>query len=145
MGIGRHQGGLLIARIHQLQGRTFARMLKEHGIAQINPAQGRILFVLWQQDGLSMGELALRTSLGPSTLTRMLDRLEKAGQVRRVYDDADRRKVAIALTDKNRALQSAYEEVSAAMTRVFYAGMAEAEIVQLEKLLGQVLENLRKP
>ncbi len=144
MGIGRHQGGLLIARIHQLQGRTFARMLKEHGIAQINPAQGRILFVLWQQDGLSMGELAQRTSLGPSTLTRMLDRLEKAGQVRRVYDEADRRKVAIALTDKNRALKSAYAEVSESMTRVFYAGMTEAEIVQLETLLGRVLENLRK-
>lgn len=144
MAIGRRQGGLLVARIHQMQGRVFARMLKAHKLARINPAQGRILFVLWKEDGLSMGELAKRTSLGPSTLTRMLDRMEKAGHVRRVYDDADRRKVAIALTNKNRALKSAYDEVSDAMSAVFYAGMSAAEIATLEGLLERVLANLTK-
>jgi len=42
------QGGFLIAKIHQTAGRVFARMLRERGI-QINPGQGRILFVLWKK------------------------------------------------------------------------------------------------
>ena len=72
------QGGFLIAKIKHLSGRIFARMLKEQEI-EINPSQGRIMFVLWQEDALPISELANRTGLGKSTLTSMLDRLESSG------------------------------------------------------------------
>lgn len=138
----RRQGGLLISRIHQLQGRVFARMLKDHRIQNINPAQGRILFVLWQEDGIPVSALSKKTSLELSTLTRMLDRLEKSGHVKRLFDPADRRRVNIVLTEKNRRLRAGYDAVSDAMSRVFYAGFSEAESAQLEQLLSRVLENL---
>ena len=67
--------GYLIAKIHQRSGRIFSKKLKKHHIHDINPAQGRILFALWKNDGLSIIDLAKETGLSKSTLTSMLDRL----------------------------------------------------------------------
>ncbi len=135
------QGGFLISKIHRLSGRVFARMLREHEI-EINPAQGRILFVLWREDGIPIRELAKRTSLGKSTLTSMLDRLEEAGHVVRERSEADRRVILVKRTDKDRAAQAAYERVSKAMIEVYYRGLADLEIDAFERTLERILANL---
>ena len=140
MTLDRH-GGFLISKIHHLSGRIFARMLKEYEI-EINPAQGRILFVLWREDGIPIRELAKRTSLGKSTLTSMLDRLEEAGYIVRERSKADRRAILVKRTDKDRAAQAAYERVSKAMGDVYYAGLSEAKIDGFERLLERILDNL---
>jgi len=135
------KGGFLISKIHRLSGRVFARMLREYDI-DINPAQGRILFVLWREDGIPIRELAKRTSLGKSTLTSMLDRLEENGYVVRERSEIDRRIVLVKRTDKDRAAQAAYERVSAAMSDVFYRGLGDGEIEVFERALERILENL---
>ena len=137
------QGGFLISKIHRLSGRIFARMLREHGI-EINPAQGRILFVLWQKDGLSISELAKRSSLGKSTLTSMLDRLEEAGYILREHSVEDRRAILVKRTAKDRAAQAAYERVSSAMTALYYTGFTDTEIDRFEEMLGRILDNLNE-
>lgn len=137
----KHQGGFLISRIKHLSGRVFARMLKAHDI-EINPAQGRIMFTLWQQDGIPIQELAKRTSLGKSTLTSMLDRLENLGYISRVRSKADRRIILIQRTAKDRALQDTYERVSDEMSAVCFKGFSASEIQALESTLERVLENL---
>ncbi|HEY5478516.1 MAG TPA: MarR family transcriptional regulator [Gaiellaceae bacterium] len=138
------EGGLLVSKIHQLSGRVFARKLREHGIEKINPAQGRILFVLWQGDGISIQELARRTSLGKSTLTSMLDRLERAGELKRVPAAGDRRKTLIRLTEKDRNMRDTYDRVSIEMTDLYYAGFRQAEIDAFEGALARILTNLER-
>jgi MarR family transcriptional regulator, organic hydroperoxide resistance regulator len=137
----KRQGGFLIAKVHQTAGRIFARMLRERRI-ETNPALGRILFVLWEQGPSSIHELARRVSLGKSTLTSALDRLESQGQVVRVRSPHDRRKILIELTPKNRAIHGLYEEVSKEMTDVFYAGIAAREIAGFERTLQRIMDNL---
>lgn len=136
------EGGFLISRIHQLSGRILARKLKEHQVDEINPAQGRILFALWSEDNISIQELAKRTSLGKSTLTSMLDRLEEAGHICRVPSGDDRRKIMIRLTEKNRRLRTIYDQVSAEMTALFYDGFSGKEIDQFEEYLHRILATL---
>ena len=135
------QGGFLISKIHRLSGRVFGRMLKEHQI-QINPAQGRILFVLWQDDGIPISELAKRTSLGKSTLTSMLDRLEEAGYVVRRRSEVDRRVILVERTEKDRAAQATYERVSKEMSEIYYAGLEKDKIAAFERTLSHILDNL---
>ena len=137
----QRKGGFLIAKIHHLAGRIFAKKLQEHQI-EINPAQGRIMFVLWEKDGIAINELAKRTSLAKSTLTSMLDRLEEAGHVTRVPSDEDRRKILIKRTDKDRAWQKTYVQVSKEMSELFYAGFSASEIDAFEAYLGRILDNL---
>ena len=135
------EGGFLIAKIHQLSGRIFARMLKECEI-EINPAQGRIMFVLWKNDEIPITELARKTSLEKSTLTSMLDRLEDAGYVTRVPSPDDRRKILIKRTAKDKAWQKVYIRVSQQMTELFYAGFSQAEVDEFERSLKRVFDNL---
>ena len=140
----QRQGGFLIARIHHLGGRVFARKLKEYRV-EINPAQGRVMFVLWQDDRISMSELAKRTSLGKSTLTSMLDRLEEMGYVTRVRSKEDRRRVLIQRTAKDESWQEVYVRVSQDMGRLFYSGFSDSEIDEFERYLRRVLDNLDHP
>ena len=83
-----------MAKIRQVGGRISERILKQYNI-EINSAQGRIMFVLWQNDGISINELAKKTHLKKSTLTSMLDRLEKMGYIKRQRSKKDRRKILI--------------------------------------------------
>jgi DNA-binding MarR family transcriptional regulator len=57
---------------------------------------------LWMGDGISVSELGERVSLDSSTLTGIIDRLEKSGYVERKINPGDRRSVLIFLTDKAR-------------------------------------------
>lgn len=135
-------GGMLLAKVHQAAGRVFARLLKRHGLREVNPAQGRILFALWQADAVPMHELARRTSLGKSTLTAMLDRLERDGYVARAPAPGDRRTVIVRRTLKDEAFRQAFLAVSAEMTELWYRGLREAERDRFERTLARILENL---
>lgn len=136
------EGGLLLAKVHQLSGRRFSEKLRRFGLDQINPAQGRILFVLWQEDGIPITELAKRTSLGKSTLTSMLDRLEHAGYVRRMPSAEDRRVLTVRRTMKDESFRRAFLDVSAEMTEEWYRGFRPSERTQFETFLRRILANL---
>ncbi|MFA5264121.1 MAG: MarR family transcriptional regulator [Opitutaceae bacterium] len=116
-------------------------MLRERRI-DTNPAQGRVLFVLWEEGPLPIYELAKRVSLGKSTLTSTLDRLEAKGQVLRIRSQEDRRKIVIQLTPENAAMRTLYEDVSREMTKLFYRGIADREIDTFEAMLSRILGNL---
>lgn len=135
-------GGFLISKIKQIQGRVFERLLDENGISEFNGAQGRILFVLWEKDDIPISELSEKTGLAKTTLTSMLDRLECVGHIRRSADTSDRRAVRISLTESAEALRGKYERVSALMNEIFYKGFDDSEILAFEKALGKILENL---
>lgn len=140
----KSRGGFLIARIHQLGGRIFSKMLKDNDIMEINPSQGRIMFALWENDGISIQELAKKTSLGKSTLTSMLDRLENSGFIERVQSKEDRRVILIRRTDKDKSFQKQYEQVSEQMTRLFYRGFENSEIEEFELCLDRIFNNLQE-
>ena len=135
------QAGFLMAKIRQVGERIFVRRSKLHGI-EINPAQGRIMFALWQKDGISINELAKKTQLKKSTMTSMLDRLEKIGYVKRQYSKTDRRKILIKRTKKDRVMEKKYVEVSEEMTKLFYKGFSASEVNRFEKDLEHILNNL---
>ena len=138
----KQEGGFLIAKIHQVSGRIFARILRKHGIEQINPAQGRILFALWKEDEIPINELAKKTRLSKSTLTSMLDRLEKAGHIARVRQEKDRRTILLKLTEKDKNLQKVYSKVSDEMMNIFYKEFSQEEIDEFEGYLKRILTNL---
>ena len=138
------RGGFLISQIKQIQGRIFGRLLTEAGIDAFNGAQGHILYVLWQEDNLPIVELSRRTGLAKTTLTGMLDRMEALGHVSRCYDPEDRRQIRIRLTEQARQFEKKYTEVSDEMSRLFYKGFSDEEILRLDADLERVLKNLEQ-
>jgi MarR family transcriptional regulator, organic hydroperoxide resistance regulator len=138
----RSSGGLLITKVHQVSGRVFGRILKRHGVRDINPAQGRVLFALWDGDGVPIRQLADKTLLSKPTLTLMLDRMERSGMIAREPSGTDRREVIIRLTMKDCELKRLFRRVSAEMTGIFYRGFSGGEIERFEGFLERILGNL---
>ena len=139
--MSEREAGFLITQIHHLGRRVFAEMLKREDI-EFGPGQGRILFALWQQDGVPINELSKKTLLRKSTLSELLDNLESAGYIKREQSSEDRRKILIHLTEKTQKLQSVYIDLSRKMTKLFYKGFATEEMDQFEDYLTSVLDNL---
>ena len=74
------------------------RGFAEAGIGFVRPAYLGSLMSLWREDGLKMIDLGRRAGLEPSTMTGLLDRMERDGLVERRPDPADRRVLKIFLT-----------------------------------------------
>ena len=136
------KGGFLISRIKQVGTRLFDRLLAEADIDAFNGAQGRILYVLWQKDGITISQLSAQTSLANTTLTSMLDRMEQGGLIRREASPTDRRALLICLTEKARSLQTDYDRISQQMNQRYYQGFTQDEVHQLEGYLQRILDNL---
>jgi DNA-binding MarR family transcriptional regulator len=64
-----------------------------------------VMLVLWEDDGLGVGEIGERLALDSGTLSPLLRRLEAAGLIDRQRAEADERRVTIHLTDAGRSLE----------------------------------------
>ncbi len=65
-----------------------------------------VFLVLWEQDGLTMGELGKRLYLDNGTLTPLLKKMEEKGYVNRRRCEQDERVVRVYLTEQGRELQN---------------------------------------
>lgn len=142
--VSETSGGFLISQIKQISGRIFERLLANAGIDAFNGAQGRILYVLWQEDNIPIAELSKKTGLAKTTLTSMLDRMEESGLLLRIPDKTNRRQIRIALTDQARSLSGKYDKVSQEMNEIYYAGFSDNEITAFENTLERILTNLNR-
>ena len=135
-------GGFLITKIKQLGDRIFEKILSEKNIDAFNGAQGRILYVLWHEDGIPIRALSDRCGLAITPLTTMLERMEKQGLITRLQDTKDKRKTLLYLTDKAHELKQDYDSVSLRMGQIYYQGFSEEEIVRFEGYLDRISRNL---
>ncbi len=79
--------------------RTYLKNAMSDAGVTITPAQSAILFLLKKKNGQTMSGLSSVLSLDNSTLTGLVDRLERAGFVRRNAGTADRRASHVFITD----------------------------------------------
>ena len=135
-------GGFLVTKIKQLGDRIFERILAEKNIDAFNGAQGRILYVLWQEDGVPIKIISEKSGLAITSLTTMLERMEKNGLISRKTDEADKRKTLLFLTDKAKKLKEAYDSVSNEMGNIYYRDFTDKEILQFEEYLNRIRVNL---
>lgn len=137
------KGGLYITQIKQVSGRIFDRLLQQNGI-EISGGQGRILFLLWKKDHLTMTEISRQTALAKNTITVVIDGMVKKGIVLREQNPENRREMIISLADRARALQEKYELVSQQMNAMFYEGFSPEEQRQFEAYLLRILTTLTR-
>lgn len=126
-------------------GRVFAE--KHH----MHPTDWAALLAVIQGDRvgrpLTPGELGQCLGISSGATTAVLDRLERAGHVRRVRDDRDRRRLTLHRAESATALLHTFSEpLDAAMDAIVvgYSG-GELAVVQrfLDDAIGQVAEHRR--
>ena len=80
-------GGFLVTKIKQLGDRIFEKILSEKNIDAFNGAQGRILYVLWQEDGISIRSLSTKCGLAITSLNITVRRSRQSGVARATCPD----------------------------------------------------------
>lgn len=140
----KSNSGFYISRIKQVNTRLLNKFLAQKNITAFNGEQGRILHVLWENDGISNRELSKKSGLAMSSLTTMLERMEEKKLLERKVDENDKRKILIFLTDYAKSLKSEYDEISDKMTEISFEGISDEERLAFEATLEKVLYNFEK-
>ena len=108
--VDRDDLGFLLAKATQHWNELLAERFAAWGYGEVSPSYGSVLLPLYEEDGLRMGELAMRARLSKQTMTQMIARLERDKLVARRADPADGRATLIYLTARARQ----FEPVAAA-------------------------------
>lgn len=138
------KGGTLLSQVHQVCARVWNKILRENNMADLEGARGRVIFALWGKDGVPIKSLCEKTSLDKSTLTGIIDRLERDGYIERKQSETDKRSTIISLTGKEQEFANHVQKVSDQMNCIFYKGFTDEEITQFDTMLQRILENCKE-
>src|SRR5580698_3494156 len=109
---------------------------------EISSAQFIVVAALALADGAkSASDLCKGISYDAGAMTRMIDRLETKGLIRRNRRSDDRRVVYVELTEEGSRAYPRMREVSMGVVNRFLRGFSQAEARQLEGYLSRMLEN----
>ena len=113
----------------------YTPLLKPLGITY---TQYIMFLVLWEQDGITVGELCKRLMLDTGTVTPMLKNTEKQGLIRRERSVEDERVVVITLTDEGKALYKKAKDIPSRIGSC--VKLTKSEAAALYKTLYKLLE-----
>lgn len=102
----------------------------------------RVLAALYEQDGRRMGDLSATTSIDVSTLTRLVDNMEKKGLVARRRDAGDARAVVLHVAPAGRRLTARILPIAERYERVALEGFSVADAEQLKAALRRLYANM---
>jgi DNA-binding MarR family transcriptional regulator len=127
--------GFLVAKAYQRLFSCFRARLEPYGIT---PQQFALLAFLWKQDGLSQAELSEKTEVDRTTLSGLIDRLQKLELVERCRHPADRRVWLVRLTPTGRSLEEKLVPIALQVREQFTVNLEGAEYRQLCDLLKKL-------
>ena len=107
----------------------------------ISAPQLIVLSSLANGEGTSAAALCKSISYDPGAMTRMIDRLEQRGLIRRVRDTGDRRLTNLQMTDEGKTLYPKLLEAKDEVQAQFLRGFSKEEIQMLEGLLNRMVAN----
>jgi DNA-binding MarR family transcriptional regulator len=117
----------------------------EHLISlEMSSAQFTVIATLSMGVAKSASELCKGIQYDAGAMTRMLDRLEEKGLLRRSRDPNDRRLVNLELTEKGMEALPRMRDISIRVLNRFLLGFTKAEARQMEGLLTRMMENAVK-
>ncbi|WP_272005161.1 MarR family winged helix-turn-helix transcriptional regulator [Roseovarius sp. ZX-A-9] len=116
------------------------KLLEPHALTL---AQWVLLSALWQRDGLLVSQLAAYSGNAAPATSRIVDRMEEKGLLRRAREAEDRRVVRVFLTDEGRAL-SRLDRFHETVNDALLDGFTAAEAAMLHTLLERVEFNARR-
>jgi DNA-binding MarR family transcriptional regulator len=108
---------------------------------ELTGMQWEPLMLVWLKRADTVAALARVSQVGVSSMTRMLDRLEQKGLLRRERSALDRRVVNLHLTPKGRKVANKIWPIVVEGMNVHLEGFRKEELNQLNDLLGRMLAN----
>lgn len=130
--------GYLVARAHQVFSSYFKEKLNDYNLT---PPQFGTLAFLWKYDGISQIQLGQLMNKDRTTISGIIDRLEKEELVARQSDPNDRRAHLIFLTPRGACLKDVLQGIAEQANLEITAMLSEQERNLLRSLLRKILEH----
>jgi MarR family transcriptional regulator, organic hydroperoxide resistance regulator len=120
-------------------GLSFSRDIESFGVTL---PMWRVMVALWESGDQRLGDLAERTSIDFSTLSRLLVNLQRKNYVVRRRSGLDGRALSVSLTDKGRAMTERIMPIACHYEEVATRGLNDADIRRLKRMLVKLFSNI---
>jgi DNA-binding MarR family transcriptional regulator len=127
----------VVARVFEMQDRALAPL-------GLTARQGLILLSCDLEEAGTAAELASLYGLEASSITRLVDRLEKKRLIERTRSRSDRRKSILSLTPKGKAALQRAVKIAGPLAIATWKGVSEEERKTLAAIITKVLANLKQ-
>ncbi len=134
--------GLLLERAGRVVGE---RLDRAFGRDDVTADHWRVLRVLADGEGHTMGEIAEQLQMNPPTLTKLVDRMVGRSLVQRAADPEDSRRVLVYATDGGLALLQELQGKVDQHHAALQALLGDRNARQLERLLTTLIEAAERP
>ncbi len=102
-----------------------------------------VLLVLWEQNKLTVNDIAQKLILNTNTITPLLKRMETMGLITRNRSNTDERKVFVELTQKGYNMEGQAAAIPVGLANQLMAGnMSATELIDLKTRLNSLIEFL---
>jgi MarR family transcriptional regulator, organic hydroperoxide resistance regulator len=126
----------LLARASHQVSREFHRELKPYGLTVL---EWRVLATLEGSDGCSLGEVAEAVLFKQPTITKLIDRMERDGWVKRLPATGDRRRIRIVMTERGHTVVGELLAKAKQHEATCLGSYAPDEIENLKRILRDLL------
>lgn len=120
---------------------TMADALHAVGLEQ---TQWRVLGILGDQSPSTVTHIARRSVIKASTVSRMLERMERDGHIVRTPSKTDQRVVQVSITRSGQAVLDRARRISANIYRTAFANISAKDAEVLMKTLKKIRDNLAR-
>ena len=101
----------------------------------ITPSQYGVLSCLWTREYATPKQFSEILCLETSTISGVLDRMQKKGLVERFVNKEDRREIRVVVTEKGKALQEPIQQIIETVNEVVLRDFSEEEVQRLKENL----------
>ena len=132
----------LIAAIRDKANSYIIKELKKSGINGLVPSHGEILMQLINKGTITKTEIAEKIGRDRSTVTTLVDKLEKLGYVSQERSTTDNRYIHLSLTQKGKDFEGIFWNISRNLFEKEYNGIPEEERALFLTVLDKIYKNL---
>jgi len=131
----------MISLLERLLTFSLRKRLEAEGL-EITVEEWRILFYLWNEDGLYQNDIAKQAKKEKSTITRKIDALVKKGYIQRRSDENDKRNKRVYLTKAGKNIEKHSMKIAQNITDISENNISNADMKVFYKVLSTMLINL---
>lgn len=132
-----------ISSIHNSANRLIIEELKKYNLVGLAPSHGDILIKLYQnEEGVPMNKITSAINKDKSTVTALVNKLEKLGLLQKFKNDSDSRSIMVKLTQKGLDTKPIIiNKISTKLLDNTYKNFSKQEKELLCKLLEKIQNN----
>lgn len=128
--------------VFHFKDRMRKRLISNHD--DLSPEQAMVLFLIESNEGKTMSDLANSSNRDKTTMTRMIDGLEKINHVVRTADQTDHRQTLIYLTRSGKRKIEEIKSIKPDMLDIAFNGLQSKELEITFRTLQKIRENLEE-